>query len=750
MLQFNNCKQRGLRAVWVIAAVLLVVGCKHAKAVAESLPSGESLVRVMKQSPEGTLAINLVYEKILRGDFESAQEIVSKPTASDTKGLRELRKVIDEYMAIKTRRKALQHKGYQTQINKLKKLRQKGFSDDTNDVNKVFSIVLKISEYANKEQKQALLKDPLLIRTIQKAKAKAAEFEAKGKWLDAYTICYSKLIRIYQDNEAYSDYAKQLLEKADILASLQDSPCETCEERYAGIKKQMFINAVDILDSSYVNIIDYRWMTIKGIDRCKLLAEVMSKLGVDNEYKMTNAQYAAWLEALEKIVNEINQSQTDMGKDEFVDVFNKVLAMNESSRTGTALSATLLIAQFAKGAMSGLDPYTVIYWPSQVQDFEKAVTNQFSGIGIKFSKREGLAKVVSVLPDTPAHKSGLQAGDIIMVVNGVETKDISSDCAVKRITGPEGTKVTLTIKPSDEDKTRDITLQRARIIVPSVHGWQQTETGKWLYMIDGTDKIGYVRISSFNSRTADDFENVLCQLEENGLEGLILDLRSNPGGLLSAAVEIADKFITEGLIVRTQPRFGMSTYISAHQEGTHADYPVVVLINPFTASSSEILAGVLQDQKYKRAVLVGQRSYGKGSVQSITSYCGNGAQLKYTMAYYHLPSGQRVESRGLMEKLGRTNWGILPNVNVKLQSDELRKIANMQKANESVVTIGQDDALSSMNRYSNQETIDADPQLAIGLLVLKSKMIQAGHELAAAAQQSDRGSGLQNASVGFQ
>lgn len=125
MLQFNNCKQQGLRAVWVIVAVLLVVGCKHAKAVAESLPSGESLVRVMKQSPEGTLAINLVYGKILRGDFESAQEIVSKPTASDSKGLRELRKVIDEYMAIKTRRKALQHKGYQTQINKLKKLRQK-------------------------------------------------------------------------------------------------------------------------------------------------------------------------------------------------------------------------------------------------------------------------------------------------------------------------------------------------------------------------------------------------------------------------------------------------------------------------------------------------------------------------------------------------------------------------------------------------------------------------------------------------
>lgn len=449
----------------------------------------------------------------------------------------------------------------------------------------------------------------------------------------------------------YSDYAEQLLEKARILASLQDSPCETSQERYTGIKKRMFINAVDILDSSYVNIIDYHQMATKGIERCKLLAEVMSKLGVDNEYKMTNVQYSAWSDALGKTAYKVNQSQTDLGKDGFLDIFNAVLTINNSSHTGTTLPDALLIAQFAKGAMSGLDPYTAVYWPSQVQDFKKAITNQFSGIGIKFSKQQGLAKVVSVLPDTPAHKSGIQAGDIISAVDGIETKDISSDCVLKTITGPMGTKVALTIKHLNEDKARDIILDRARIIVPSVHGWQKIQTGKWLYMIDGIHKIGYVRISSFNSRTADDFESVLCQLKENGLKGLILDLRSNPGGLLTAAIEIADKFIAKGLIIRTQPRFGMSTYISAHNEGTHANYPIVVLINPFTASSSEILAGVLQDKKYKRAVLVGQKSYGKGSVQSITGQCGEGTQLKYTIAYYHLPSGQRVESRyvGLAE-----------------------------------------------------------------------------------------------------
>jgi carboxyl-terminal processing protease len=592
MLRFGSGKHRSFRAAWIVATVFLAVGPNRTEAGPNKPLHSQTKASVAGQTLQDAVVINSACDKILRGDFESAQEIVSKSTVPDSKGLRELRKVIDEYMAIKKKRKALQHKRYQTQINKLKKLRQKGFSDDANDISKVFSIVLKTLEYADNKQRQAMLRDSLIMRTVQKVKVKAAEFEAKGKWLDSYTTCYSKLKQIYKDKKVYSDYAEQLLEKADILASLQDSPCETCEERYGGIKKQMFINAVDILDSSYVNIIDYCRMSIKGIDRCKLLAEVMSKLGVDNEYKITNAQYVAWLAALEKTVNEINQSQTDIGKEEFVDVFNKVLAMNESSQAGMALPATLLIAQFAKGAMSGLDPYTVIYWPSQAQDFEKAVSNQFSGIGIKFSKQKGLAKVVSVLPDTPAHKSGLQTGDIIMAVDGVETKDISSDCAVKSIAGPEETKVTLKIRPFDEDETRDITLERARIIVPSVHGWQQTETGKWLYVIDGPNKIGYVRISSFNSRTADDFESILCQLEENGLKGLILDLRSNPGGLLSAAVQIADKFIREGLIVRTQRRFGMSTYISAHQEGTHGDYPIVVLINPF----KEVMAKVVYNQ----------------------------------------------------------------------------------------------------------------------------------------------------------
>jgi carboxyl-terminal processing protease len=713
-----------------MAAVFSVTGSSYAQAGPINPLCPQTGVIGAGQPFQAASTVNSACDKIFTGDFESAQQILGGITASDSQDLIQLRKIVNEYTIINARRKALQDKAYQIQINELEELRGKVLSDDVNDISKVFLVVLNILEYADKEQKQALLKDPFLIQTIQKTKAKAAEFEAQGRWLDTYTICYSKLRQIYEENKAHSDYAEQLLEKANIEASLKNSPCETCEERYTGIEKQMFIKAVDFLDYSYVNIVNYQGMAISAINHCKLLAEVMSKLDVHSRYKITNAQYVTWSRVLGALLNEINQSQEDIGKDGFVNVFEQVLALNESSYTGIGLPPALLISKFAEGALSALDPYTVIYWPSQTQDFEKAVTNQFSGIGIKFSKEEGMTKIVAVLPDTPAHKSGLRIGDIITSIDGIETKDISSDCVAKRITGPEDTKVTVTITRSDENQSFDVTLDRTRIIIPSVHGWQRTEKGEWLYMIDSPNKIGYVRISSFNSKTTDDFEKVLCQLEENGLKGLILDLRSNPGGLLSAAVEIADKFIQEGLIVRTEPRYGMSTYISAHQDGTHADYPIVILINPLTASSSEILAGVLQDQKYNRAILVGQRSYGKGSVQSITNYCGNGAQLKYTAAYYHLPSGQRVESRDLAGKSSRKNWGILPNVNVELRSNELQEITSVQKANELVETVGQEDVLNCMKRYSSQETVDADPQLAIGLLVLKSKMIQCGSQLA--------------------
>ncbi len=740
---FQLCRGH-VSAGWPMLIVLLAALCAYTNIAAGSTPSQSLSIGaayVTSETPMTASAIDSVCREIRRGDFKSARQIVSKSVTVESEGLRQLETIIDEYMTIKARRKESQNVAYREQISKLEKLRQKGFSKDVNDVSKVLEVTLNTLEYSTKKQQQDLLNDILVRQTVRQAERIAAEFESKGRWLDAYKICYSKLKQIYKDDKKYPDCAKQLLAKADILASLQDSPCQSCQERYAGIEKQMFLNAVDYLDSSYVNIVDYRSMTIKAVNRCKLLAEVMSNSHLKMRYKIRDTQNKIIQSNLTAILDQVNQSPVAMKKDEFTDIFERVLALSESPPGGERLPPELLITQFAKGALSALDPYTVICWPSQVQNLKKAITNQFTGIGIRFSKKQESAKVLSVLPDTPAYHSGIEAGDVIKAVDGIQTSEMPPDCVAQSIAGPEGTKVTLTIKRQGEHKDRDITLRRSKIVVPSVHGWQRSETGGWRYMIDARNKIGYIRISSFNSRTVGDFDKILAQLETQGLKGLILDLRSNPGGLLNSAIEIADRFIEKGLIARIQPRCGMPTYISAHKEKTHPDYPMVVLIDRSSASSAEILAGVLQEPKHNRATVIGERSYGKGSVQSIMGHLGGGATLKYTTAHYYLPSGQRIKSRDEDEKPGSENWGLLPDVKVKLRSDELQKIANVQRANESVIKNHQNNSLkvhpAPIRREpqlnwcrTSRETIDADPQLGIGLLVLQSKMIESGQRLA--------------------
>jgi carboxyl-terminal processing protease len=433
----------------------------------------------------------------------------------------------------------------------------------------------------------------------------------------------------------------------------------------------------------------------------------------------------AWVAALDAVLDDVTKPPS-MSRDKLIDVFEKVLVLN---KTTLKLPDEIIIAQFAEGALSSLDDYTVMVWPKQVQDFEKAMTNEFTGIGIEIVKDKGLLTVASLLPDTPAYNSGLDAGDVINKVDGLDTKDMSLMCAVKNITGPAGTKVTLSVRRQSIEQSFDITITRAAIIVPTIRGWERSESGKWLYMIDPNNKIGYVRLGSFSDRTTGELEKVLDELESQKLSGLILDLRFNSGGLLDVAANVVDKFIEEGLIVSTRPRFGVWTYMQAHKKGTHPDYPLVILINRFSASASEIVAGALADKTHNRAVLVGERTHGKGSVQGIAQYPNGGAQLKYTMAYYHLPSGQRVESQEVMKKQGRKDWGVAPNIEVYLRSDEFRKMNDIQRDNDVLAKADHDIGSSPLKRHIIQETLEADPQLAVAILVVQSKLIEAGVEV---------------------
>ncbi|HUS72223.1 MAG TPA: S41 family peptidase [Sedimentisphaerales bacterium] len=694
-----------------------------------------NVVEVPKSGSTESGIVDTACELIYQGKFDVANQVIVERSR-----LGRLAKIIEEYTDINQRRQSAREAAYKEQIAELEKF-QAGTDRDTNDVNdvlKVLGFIAKAREFADEAQREQLFSESFVKQVFERAKSKADEFESKGKWLDAYTSCYSWLQAIEPNNEVYSDHADELLDKATIVASFQDSPCESRSERYAGVKKEMFVRAIDSLKRYYVSIIDYRQMTTKAITRCRLLGEVVALSFSDIESSLSavppdvpseepflppgSDELSAWSAGLAAILDEVKQSPTGVDRDKFIDVFEKVLALN----TVTAqLPRRVLIAQFAEAALSALDRYTVIVWPRQVSDFEKLMTNQFTGIGIEITKRKGLLTVASLLPDTPAYNSGLDAGDVIEVVDGIETKDMSLGCAIRTITGPAGTKVTLTIRRSGEEKTRDIIITRARIIVPTIRGWQRTPAGKWLYMIDEEDKIGYVRVTSFSGETAPALEQVLTELEAEGLKGLILDLRFNTGGLLESAVAVTDKFIEEGLIVSTRPR-GLWTYISAHKRQAHLGYPLVVLINSYSASASEIVAGALADERHKRAILVGERTHGKGSVQGITDHPGGGAKLKYTMAYYHLPSGQRVESQDTMKKEGRQDWGVGPDVEVKLRNDEIRRMSEVQRDNDVLFQANHSKSGAALKKYMVEETLAADPQLAVGVLVIRSKLIQAG------------------------
>jgi carboxyl-terminal processing protease len=290
-----------------------------------------------------------------------------------------------------------------------------------------------------------------------------------------------------------------------------------------------------------------------------------------------------------------------------------------------------------KGMLETLDPHSAFMPPETYKEMQEETRGRFEGIGIEITNKDGVLTVVSPIEDTPAFKAGILAGDQIVKIEGDVTKNMSLLDAVKRLRGPRGTKVTITIMREGAAKTQDVTLVREVIPVRSVR-------------YELMDKYyGYVRLSQFQEKTDGDFEKAVRALEAESkgtLKGLILDLRNNPGGLLDQAVKITDRFLDSGLIVSVEGRRDeqkMKFY--AHSQGTFPDYPLVVLINGGSASASEIVAGAIQD--HKRGVVIGTQSFGKGSVQTIFPL-KEGAGLRLTTARYFTPSGRSIQAKGIV------------------------------------------------------------------------------------------------------
>jgi carboxyl-terminal processing protease len=295
-----------------------------------------------------------------------------------------------------------------------------------------------------------------------------------------------------------------------------------------------------------------------------------------------------------------------------------------------------LIYGAINGMLASLDPHSGFMPPEMYKEMKIDTRGEFGGLGIEITIRDGVLTVVSPIEDTPAYRAGLQAGDQILKIEDKFTKDMGIMDAVKLMRGPKGTKITITIMRDSFEKPKEFTLVREIIKIRSV---------KARNLQDG---IGYVRITQFQERTADDLHGALTALHEENegaLTGLILDLRNNPGGLLDQAVRVSDTFLSEGLIVYTEGREeGSRMKFTAHPKDTEPPYPMVVLINGGSASASEIVAGALKD--HKRAVIMGTQSFGKGSVQTIIPLSDDSG-LRLTTARYFTPDGTSIQATGI-------------------------------------------------------------------------------------------------------
>ncbi|WP_212630886.1 S41 family peptidase [Pseudomonas sp. KB-10] len=301
------------------------------------------------------------------------------------------------------------------------------------------------------------------------------------------------------------------------------------------------------------------------------------------------------------------------------------------------VSDKTLLENAIKGMLSNLDPHSAYLEPEAFAELQESTSGEFGGLGIEVGMEDGFVKVVSPIDDTPASKAGIQPGDLIVKIDGQPTKGLSMMEAVEKMRGKAGSKIELTLV-RDGGRPFDLTLTRAVIKVRSVKS-QMLEDG-----------YGYLRISQFQVNTGEEVGKALTKLrQENGnkkLRGLVMDLRNNPGGVLQAAVEVADHFLKSGLIVYTEGRLPNSELrFNADPADASEGVPLVVLINGGSASASEIVAGALQD--HKRAVLMGTDSFGKGSVQTVLPL-NNDRALKLTTALYFTPNGRSIQAQGIV------------------------------------------------------------------------------------------------------
>ena len=619
------------------------------------------------------------YAAILRGDYDAGRAALAEIIESGAGGARatSANEWLKSYGDVAKERDDLRQETFDWNV----KHAQDAVAEDKLYLG--LSFAAQASWYA--EDEDSFKKLDWLVDLSRRGLGEANAYLKDQKWRKAARY-YSLLERVAQRDEHVKDLRDLAIRHARLELVYETD--EDIERRIEHVTMDLLDNSVALINENYYQEPDFASMAEGALDNLAALCTTTRLYDGPKASKYFDgvgnpASREHFLGQLEQMRQDVRTDANFTEKD----LRRLARAVRKASEDSISLPDGLIIVEFMEGGLGKLDDFTSIVWPADSQDFDKMMIGEFCGVGIQLGIDEVTERLKAVTPleNSPALRAGIQPGDLIVAVNGEDTADWTSDDAVRRITGPEGTKVKLTMYRPRTNETLDFELSRGRIQLSTVQGISrlQSESGdRWDYMLDKAAGIAYVRLKGFNPESHTELERALREARSQGMKGLILDLRYNPGGLLDVAVETVSLFVQSGDVVSTNGRREPKTKLETVGSAAYADLPLVVLVNDGSASASEILAGALQD--HKRAVVLGDRTFGKGSVQRVLSLQRRfpfgeskpAARLKLTTALYYLPSGRSPHKTSPDAE----TWGVDPDWFVKLTPKEVGKVIERENS----------------------------------------------------------------------
>ncbi|RIK68480.1 MAG: hypothetical protein DCC65_02480 [Planctomycetota bacterium] len=584
----------------------------------------------------------------------------------------------------------------------------------------------------NAKSEDAFRKEPWLKEIIDNVLIEIDRHKQKNEWADALAL-YSYLQTLYPKEKQYEEGFKFCAKRAHL--DFVYGPKGEWRRQLREVTPDAIPQILERLEDDYVEDVDLKRLCIEGIEHLRLLAEAESI----SEAFPTLAEedrVSHFVRRLEGLKQTRVDGKPALRARDVENVFERILVANAES--GLKLPESVLVDEFVSGMLEPLDEFTSVIWPAEVEEFNKHTRGEFVGVGIQITQGDGkYIRVETPLEDSPAYKAGIKPGDLIMAVDGKSTLDMTINQAVSEITGEPGTKVTLTIKDGLTEKVTDYVLTREQIKLKTVRGNQRDDSNPtgWDFMIDPASRVGYIRVSGFMDKTVEELQAALEQLQDQGCRGLILDLRFNPGGLLTSAVKMSELFLDhDEPIVKTKGRSRQQNMEIAAKTGRRfAAVPMIVLVNEYSASASEIVAGAVSG--LKEACIIGTRTFGKGSVQNLIPIADNRAYLKLTTAYYYVYDADLPEDPWycLHRKPQAESWGVEPHIEVKVIPSEQNKILRLRRERD--LLKGKDGAAIPKEVLERRTTSqpedelpedpnpDVDPQLESALNIMRIKLL---------------------------